>query len=89
MKITRNLGLAAALAAALGLAGCFDGGGSDDPVAPSVASTVVPGSAGASSTAFVGYLASLSASDDTSEPLTVDATFAVPPDETEDPQPLT
>lgn len=86
MKTTQKLGLAAVLAAALGLGGCFDGGGDD--VTPPVTATEVPASAGASTTAFVSYLGTLSASDETSEPLTINASFGVPPDETEEPQPL-
>ena len=48
----------------------------------------VPDSAGVSIGAFVSYLLSLASSDETSEPLVITDTFAVPADETSEPQPL-
>ena len=65
------------LAAILGLGGCW-GGGDDGPAN----TTAVPDSAGASAAAFVGFLQGLSATDESSEPLTITDSFAVPPDET-------
>ena len=74
------------LVAALALAGCWDGD-DDDPVsAPTPpASTEVPDSAGASTAAFFSYLLSLSSSDESSQPLTLKDSFAVPAEETAEP----
>ena len=85
MKSTRNIGLAAALAATLVVAAC--GGNDDEPV--SVGNALeVPDSAGASSAAFVGYVQTLAAGDETAEPLTIRDAFAVPPDDDGEPSPL-
>ena len=70
----------------LGLSGCWD---SDDEPGPTPASTEVPDSAGVSVAAFIGYLLSLSGSDESSEPLTIKDTLAVPADESAEPTPLT
>ncbi len=88
MKMQRKLLMAGAVASALTLAGCWD---DDDIVVetPPVASTEVPASAGASTAAFLSFLMSLSASNETSEPLSISDTFAVPPDESSEPTPLT
>jgi hypothetical protein len=87
MTTHQKLLAAASLIAALGLAGCW--GSNDDAPLPSTASSEVPDSAGASSAAFVSYILSLGASDESSEPLTVKDTLAVPADETAEPTLLT
>ncbi len=86
MKITRKLLVGAAMASVLVLGGCF-GGGDDDSVATPVV-TEVPDSAFASASAFVTYLLTLSASDESSEPLTIKDTNAVPPEDSAEPIPL-
>ena len=87
MRTHRKRLAAASLAAFLALAGC----GSDDDEAPvpPVTGTEVPDSAGVSTAAFVSYILSLGASDESSEPLTLKDTFAVPSDESAEPTPLT
>ena len=85
MKTSRKLWLAGALATTLAVAGCW-GNNDDNPVTPAV--TEVPDSAGASVAAFIAFLTGLSADDESSEPLTIKDTFAVPPDENGEPQPL-
>lgn len=86
MKITRNIWLLPGLAIALIVGGCAGG---DDGTGATVDPTVVPASAGESPAAFMAFLGTLSATDETSEPLTLSDNFAVPDDETNDPQPLT
>jgi hypothetical protein len=88
MKTHRKLLAATSLIAALGLAGCW-GGNDDAPVSSSTPSTDVPDSAGASTAAFISYILSLGASDESSEPLTIKDTLAVPADETAEPTLLT
>jgi hypothetical protein len=78
---------AAGVALLLALSGCW--GNSDSDPAPVPPSTSVPASAGANTAAFVAYIVTLSRSDESTEPLTIDSTFAVPPDETSEPTPLT
>ncbi len=95
MKITRMfLPVAAisALAVVLAAAGCS---GDNDPgpvVAPlpppPAAPAEVPGSAGVTVAAFITYLTGLGGSDETTEPLVLPGTFAVPVDETSEPQTL-
>ena len=90
MKTQRKLMAAAGLASVLALAGCW-GDKADDVAAvvpPVVVSTEVPDSAGVSVAAFFSYILSLSVTDDSSEPLTLKDTFAVPADETSEPTPL-
>ena len=87
MNSISKIGLAAALASALLLGAC-GGGNSDDTPAPVVDATEVPQSAAASSSAFVGYVRGLGASDETTEPLTIKDAFAVPADDTGEPIPL-
>ncbi len=90
MKHQRKLYAAAAVAALLSLAGCWDDDNNDPPVTPPpVASTEVPDSAGVSVAAFFSYILSLGASDESSEPLTIKDSFAVPADESSEPTPLT
>ncbi len=88
MKTHRKLLSASAVAAALSLAGCWGGDDDNNPPA-AVAITEVPDSAGVSGAAFVTFVQTLSTSDETSEPLTIKSTFAVPADETSEPTPLT
>jgi hypothetical protein len=86
-KNRRTLFAAAAIATLAALSGCWDdNNNNNDPVVvPPVASTEVPDSAGVSVAAFVSFILSLSASDESSEPLTIKATFAVPADEIGEP----
>ena len=86
VNTTRKIGLAAALAAALLVGAC--GGDDDDEPVPVVVTQEVPDSAGASSAAFVGYVQGLASSDETTEPLTIRDSFAVPPDDDAEPSPL-
>ena len=88
MNNHRKLLAAGGLMAALALAGCWDDNNNSDTVPP-VASTEVPDSAGVSTASFVAFILGLSASDESSEPLTLKDTFAVPADETGEPTPLT
>jgi len=71
------------------LVGC-NGSDTDPPAAPPapVAVTDVPDSAGASITSFFSFLMSLSAADETGEPLNISATLAVPADEGSEPTAL-
>ncbi len=87
MKLQRKLLTAGALAAVLALAGCWGDDDDESGTAPVV--TEVPASAGVSSASFVNYLLSLAGNDETSEPLTITDTFAVPADESSEPAPLT
>jgi hypothetical protein len=57
------------------------------PVPPAAAPTV-PNSAGASSAAFVAYVKTLSAGDETSDPLMVNGDFVPPAEDTDEPLPL-
>ena len=86
MKNQKKWLLVSGLAVALTLTGCFDGD-DDDVVTP--VSTEVPASAGVSGATFISFLLGLSGSDETSEPLTLMDTFAVPADEASEPTPLT
>ena len=86
MKTTRKICVAAALASALALGGCW-GGGDDDAV---VVGNGVPvaDSVGATTSAFLGYLLALASTDESSEPSAIGAGFGSPTDETSEPQPL-
>lgn len=86
MKTHRKLLTATGLAVVVALAGCWDD--DDDPASLPVI-TEVPDSAGISTAAFVTFLLGLSASDESSEPLTINDSFAVPADDTNEPTPLT
>lgn len=78
-----------ALATTLALAGCWDDD-EDDPVAAPIppVSTEVPDSAGVSTAAFFAYILSLSGSNESSEPLTLKDSFAVPAEESAEPTAL-
>lgn len=86
MNTTSKTLLAVGLATTLVLSGC-SGGSDDGPVS----STSVPDSAGVSPAAFMAFVKSLvnSGGDETSEPLTISDSFAVPDEETSEPEPLT
>ena len=88
MKNQRKLLAAAGLMAALGLAGCWHNDDDPAPPVPPVAITEVPDSAGVSTAALVSFILGLSASEESSEPLTIKDTFAVPPDDSAEPTPL-
>ena len=95
MKLQRKMLAATAAATALALAGCWN----DDsdaaptpaptPTPPPVVVTEVPDSAGVSAATFVAFILGLGGSDESSEPLTIKDTFAVPADETNEPTTLT
>ena len=87
MKTISKICLATGLATALVIGGCSgdsDGGSAGAPPPD----RNVPGSAGATVAAFIAYLMTLDPNDETSEPLTINDSFAVPADETSDPQPI-
>ena len=95
MKLQRKMLVATAAATALALAGCWN----DDndaaptptppPTPPPVVVTEVPDSAGVSTATFVAFILGLGGSDESSEPLVIKDTFAVPADETNEPTTLT
>jgi hypothetical protein len=91
MKTTRLLLAAGASALVLTLAGCR-GDDEDDTVAVTppgaTPSKEVPDSAGLSAAAFVSFILTLAASDESSEPLTIKDAFAVPPEDSVEPTPL-
>ena len=87
MKNHQKLLAATGLIATLGLAGCWHDDNNNAAVPPT-ASTEVPDSAGLSTAAFVSFILALGASDESSEPLTIKETFAVPADDTAEPTPL-
>lgn len=87
MMIKRKLFATLGLGIALGLAAC--GGGNDDDDDLRGDGITVPTDADKSSSNFVEFVENLSATDETSEPLLIEDTFAVPDDETGDPIPLT
>jgi hypothetical protein len=82
MKKHSRLWAVTGVAAALALAGCWSDSNDPEPMA---ASTEVPDSAGVSTAAFVSYLLSLNANDESSEPLTIKSSFAVPADDAAEP----
>jgi hypothetical protein len=83
----RNYLAAMASTVAFLATGCGGGGGGGGGNSPGAAATV-PDSAGASSATYVAYLETLSASDETSDPMLIKSTFAVPADESSDPLPI-
>jgi len=89
MKITRKFLAASSAVLVLALAGCWGDDNNETPVPPTPPVTAVPDSAGVSAAAFINYILSLSGSDESSEPLTIKDTFAVPAEEGAEPTPLT
>ena len=76
-------------ASTLTLAGCWDDDDGDPGPSPNPpASTEVPDSAGVGTASFFSFLLSLSATDESSEPLTIKDSFAVPADESAESTPL-
>lgn len=91
MKFTRIFVAAVASALVLSLTGCWDDNSADTvAVAPPgvTPSTEVPDSAGVGAAAFVSYILSLAVGDESSEPLTIKDTFAVPPEDSAEAIPL-
>ena len=78
----------AALAATLGLAGCWGDDDEDVPPPPPVVPAEVPDSAGVSTAAFFSFILGLAGNDESSEPLTIKSSFAVPADESAEPTAL-
>lgn len=93
MKLQRKMLAATAAATALALAGCWNDDNDADPTPPPapppVAAAAVPDSAGVSTATFVAFILGLGGSDESSEPLVIRETFAVPADETGEPTTLT
>lgn len=88
MKTTTRIFLTMGLMTTLLVGGC-GGDDDDDQVATTPApSTSVPSSAGVSANAFIAFLTTLNPNDETSEPLTVGDSFAVPDEDAGEPQPL-
>jgi hypothetical protein len=87
MNATKKMLIALAMVAPIVIVGC--GGGDSNDNSQTADTTAVPESAGTSVAAFMSFLSSLASNDETSEPLTVSDSFAVPADETNDPQPVT
>ena len=85
MKTISRIALAVGLTTTLLVSGC---GSDDDETAPPSAPTAVPDSAGVSPAAFMAFLLTLGSGDESSEPLTLSDSFAVPNDETSEPQSL-
>ena len=92
MKMQRKMLAAVAAATALALAGCWNDDNDTDPtpapVPPPPAAAAVPDSAGVSTATFVAFILGLGGSDESSEPLVIRDTFAVPADETGEPTTL-
>ena len=82
MKTNHKLLVAVGVAAVVTLAGCSSNSAGQP-------ANEVPNGAGVSTAAFVAYLLTLSASDESSEPLIITDAFSVPAEETADPTPLT
>ena len=87
MRNNRKLLAATAMAAALVLAGCWDDD-DDQPTPVTPVSTEVPSSAGVGTASFVSFLLTLAGNDESSEPLTINDSFAVPADEAAEPTTL-
>ncbi len=89
MKTTTRIFLTAGLMTTLMVSGCGSNNDEDAvATAPPASSTSVPDGAGVSATAFITYLMTLKSNDETSEPLTLGNSFAVPDEEASEPQPL-
>ena len=89
MKTNSKLWLVTGVAVMLvTIAGCS--GDSGGTVSGSTAGqSTVPDSAGTTVASFMAYLMGLDANDERSEPLLIKDSFAMPPDEGNDAQPLT
>ena len=85
MKTTTRIFLTMGLITTLLVGGC--GSSNHDATTPA-SSTSVPDSAGVSANAFITFLMSLNPNDETSEPLTLGNSFAVPDEDAGEPQPL-
>ena len=85
MKKTTKIFLTMGLTTTLLVGGC--GSSNHDATTPA-SSTSVPDSAGVSANAFITFLMSLKPNDETSEPLTLGNSFAVPDEDAGEPQPL-
>lgn len=89
MKTGSKLWLAGGLAAALvTVAGCSDSSSNDTSTQGAATPATVPDSAGTTVGSFIAYLMGLDPNDEKSEPLLIKDSFAVPPDESSDSQPL-
>ena len=89
MKTSSKLWLMGGLVAALlTVAGCSDNN-NDNGNQGSGEPATVPDSAGSTVASFIAYLKGLNPNDETSEPLLIKDSFAVPADESNDSQPLT
>ena len=88
MNKLHTLGAVAALATTLALAGCWNDDDDEPVVAVPTPSTDVPDSAAASTASFFSYLLGLNSSDESSQPLTLKDSFAVPADESAEPSVL-
>ena len=89
MKTSSKLWLMGGLVAALlTVAGCSDNN-NDSSNQGSAGPATVPDSAGSTVAGFIAYLKGLDTNDETSEPLLIKDSFAVPADESNDSQPLT
>jgi len=82
----RNSWVAIGLVAVLAMTGC--GSNDHDPVVVTPVITEVPDSAGVSGASLVSFILGLAVGDESSEPLTIKDTFAVPPEESDEPAPL-
>lgn len=90
MSRCKKFVFAVGLVTVLAIGGC--GGDDDTPVVanpPPTTAGSVPDSAGASVPAFLDFILSLNASDETSEPLTIRDGFVAPTDDGAEPRPLT
>lgn len=88
MKTTTRIFLTVGLTTTLLVGGCGSNDDEDTVATTPASSTSVPDSAGVSATAFITYLMTLKSNDETSEPLTLGNSFAVPDEEASEPQPL-
>ena len=86
MGTTRKLYATIGLGISLSLGACGGGSRHDDLRGDGV---TVPSDASRNSSNFVTYVGSLSATDETSQPLLLPDSFMVPDDDTSDPIPLT
>lgn len=91
MKTSSKIWLASGLAAALvTVAGCSSGSSDGNgTIGGNQGVSTVPDGAGTTVAAFMAYLIGLDSNDERSEPLLIKDSFAVPPDEGNDAQPLT